>query len=171
MRNIELKARVSSLATVRKAAEQIATERLDTQRQVDTYFHCPNGRLKLREIDGQPAQLVWYARPDQEGPKASDYQLVPVADATALKTALSAALGVRVVVDKRREILMYHNVRIHLDEVAGLGQFVELEAVLGPETDDEAGRAQVDLLIEKLAICSDDLLAGSYSDMFHYPIP
>ena len=51
-------------------------------------------------------------------------------DAGALKTALVAALGIRGVVHKRREIYLWHNVRIHLDEVAGLGALVEFEAVL-----------------------------------------
>lgn len=165
MRNIELKARLADLETARKVAEAIATDRLGTQRQVDTYFHCPHGRLKLREIEGLPAQLVWYARPDQPGPKASDYLLVPVSDPETLEAALSAAWGVRCVVKKRREILLYHNVRIHLDDVAGLGRFLEFEAVLGPETDDAEGRAQLDWLIEKFAIAAADLLEGSYADL------
>ena len=73
--------------------------------------------MKLREIEGQPAQLIWYVRPDEQAPKASDYLVVPVADAPLLKSALTAAFGVGGVVDKRREIFLWHNVRIHLDEV------------------------------------------------------
>ena len=102
-----------------------------TQHQIDTYFHCRHGRLKLRQIDGLRAELVWYARPDEEGPKPSDYQLVPLQNPETLKAALAAALGVRAVVEKRREIFLYHSVRIHLDDVVGLGHFIEFEAVLG----------------------------------------
>lgn len=165
MRNIELKARLADPDAARRIAERIATKRLGVQQQVDTYFHCPHGRLKLRQIDGLSAQLVWYARPNEQGPKASDYQLVPVANPETLKGALAAALGVRVVVRKRREVFLVDNVRIHLDDVEGLGSFLELEAVLGPRVDDAAGRAQLDALVETLAVDAADLLSDSYGDM------
>ena len=165
MRNIELKARLADLDAARTVARTIATQRLGVQQQVDTYFHCTYGRLKLREIDGLNAELVWYVRPDRQGPKASDYQLVPVPEPEKFKAVLSGALGVRGVVAKRREILLYHNVRIHLDEVAGLGHFLEFEAVLGPENEEAAGRARLDQLIEKFALDPDDLISGSYGDM------
>jgi len=165
VRNIELKARLADLDEARRIAEQIATDRLGVQHQVDTYFPCREGRLKLREIDGLSAQLVWYARPDQQGPKASDYRLVPVSNPQTLKAALTAALGVRGVVEKRREVFLVRNVRIHLDEVVGLGRFLEFEAVLGPGVDPAAGHAQVQDLIERFAIRPDDLVPGSYGEM------
>ncbi len=164
MRNIEIKARLVDPASARRVAAAVATERLGVQEQVDTYFRCRQGRLKLREIQGLPAQLVCYARPDQLGPKASDYLLVPVPDPELLKRALTVALGIRGVIRKRREIFLYHNVRIHLDEVVGLGHFLEFEAVLGPEMDDGAGRAQVEGLLQRFAIDPADLLTGSYGD-------
>ena len=165
MRNIELKARLKDLDAARKVAQFIATQRVGTQHQVDTYFHCRRGRLKLRQIDRQSAQLVWYSRPDQPGPKASEYLLAPISDPQTLEAALSAALGVRRVVEKRREILLHRNVRIHLDEVVGLGSFLELEAVLDPRTDEAEGRAQVDRLMGQFGIEPSDLLSGSYGEM------
>lgn len=166
MRNIEIKARLADLASARRVADRIATDRLGVQEQVDTYFHCRQGRLKLREIEGLPAQLIGYARPDRLGPKASDYVLAPVPDPETLKQALTATLGVRGVVRKRREIYLYHNVRIHLDEVAGRGAFLEFEAVLSPEMDDGAGQIQVEELLQTFAVGPADLLAGSYGDAF-----
>ena len=164
MRNIELKARLHDLAYARALAERIATQHLGVQEQTDTYFHCRQGRLKLREIRGRNSQLVSYARPDQQGPKASDYQLVAVPDAESLKAALASVLGVRGVVRKRREIFLYHNVRIHLDQVDGLGTFLEFEAVLTDGMDDAAGHAQLRELSARFAIRPDDLLPGSYGD-------
>jgi adenylate cyclase, class 2 len=165
MRNIELKARLADYGAAQRVASAIATMRLGEQHQVDTYFHCRNGRLKLRQIDGLRAELVWYARADQQGPKPSDYQLVPLSNPETLKAALTAALGVRAVVEKRREIFLYHNVRIHLDDVVGLGRFLEFEAVLGPEVDEGAGRALIDSLMRHFAITPADLLANSYGEM------
>jgi predicted adenylyl cyclase CyaB len=165
VQNIELKARLTDLDRARRIAAKLATKRLEPQHQIDTYFHCRSGRLKLRQIDGLTTQLIWYERPDREGPKASDYRLVPVANPETLKAALSGALGVRTVVEKRREIFLWHNVRIHLDEVTGLGAFLEFEAVLGPEVEAAAGHAQVEDLIGRFGIAPSDLLSGSYGEM------
>lgn len=165
MRNIELKARLSDFEKARSLAQSIATKRLGVQQQTDTYFRCTHGRLKLRQIDHTPAQLVWYARPDDEGPKASDYRLVPVTNPETLKAALADAYGIWCVVRKRREVYLWHNVRIHLDEVDDLGTFLEFEAVLGPEVDDQKGHAQLTDLQQRFAIKSTDLLAFSYSDL------
>jgi len=165
LRNIELKARLADPDAAREVARQIATNRPDTQQQVDTYFHCRAGRLKLRKINGLSAMLVWYAREDRQAAKPSDYLLVPLSNPHALEQALTAALGVQAVVSKRREIFFWGNVRIHLDEVAELGSFLEFEAVLGPQVDDAAGRAQLDELRERFALDPADLLADSYADM------
>ncbi len=169
MRNIELKARLRDLHGARAVARSVATKLLAPQHQLDTYFHCTTGRLKLRQIDGQSAQLISYSRPDLSGPKASDYRLVPVANPETLKAALVAALGIRAVVEKQREIVLCHNVRIHLDDVVGLGRFIEFEAVLGPDVDDSAGRDQVDRLIEQFGLKPADLLLGSYGEMHELP--
>jgi adenylate cyclase, class 2 len=165
LRNIELKARIADPAAAHKVAEVIATKRLGEQRQVDTYFHCQHGRLKLRQIDGLKSELVWYERADHHGPKPSDYQLVPLSNPETLKTALAGALGVRTVVRKRREIFLYHNVRIHLDEVEGLGHFLEFEAVLGRNIDEATGQVQLESLMDHFGIAAADLLPASYGDM------
>jgi len=165
MRNIELKARLTDLDRARRIATGLAAQRLEPQHQIDTYFHCRSGRLKLREIDGLTGQLIWYKRPDREGLKASDYHLVAISDAEGLKVALAGALGIRSVVEKRREIFLWRSVRIHLDEVIGLGAFLEFEAVLGPKVDETVGHAQVEELIGRFGIRPVDLISGSYGDM------
>jgi predicted adenylyl cyclase CyaB len=164
-RNIELKARLSDPSAAQAIAAQLCNGQFETQRQTDTYFHCPSGRLKLREINGREAQLVWYQRPDQSAAKGSDYLLVPVAEPALLHAALSGALGVRGVVRKTRRVYLYQNVRIHLDEVEGLGSFLEFEAVLDDGMSDEAGHAQLAQLRREFGLSETDLLAGSYGDM------
>ena len=165
MRNIELKARLHDLPAARRVAEGLATQRLGVQEQVDTYFRCAMGRLKLRQISGQTAELVWYVRPSDPQPKASDYHIVPAPQPERLLVTLRAAMGVVNMVRKRREIYLWHNVRIHLDDVEGLGQFLEFEAVLSAEIDDAAGRRQLETLMAQFNIRPEDLLAGSYTDM------
>jgi adenylate cyclase, class 2 len=163
--NLEIKARLEDRDATRRTVQQIATERVGQQLQTDTYFFCRQGRLKLREIQGRPAQLIWYERPDTLEPKTSRYQLVEVGDSDTLRQLLSAAWGIRVVVKKRREIYLYRHVRIHLDHVEPLGDFLELEAVV-PEGGnwDEAERL-VHELLERLGISASLLMESSYSDL------
>ena len=165
LRNIELKARLADIDAARTKAQEITTKGLCPQHQTDTYFHCREGRLKLRQIDGISSQLIWYARADREGPKVSVYQLVPISNPETLKAALASALGIRCVVEKRREILLVDNVRIHLDDVVGLGTFLEFEAVLADETQDAADRTRLNELAAYFGIAPVDLLAVSYADM------
>ena len=165
-RNIELKARVQDPAAATAVAERLCGRVTRFERQIDTYFHCPHGRLKLREIDGRKAELIWYQRPDQTEPKASDYVLVPVADPAGVKHALGLALGVRGVIGKLRRIYLYKNVRIHLDSVDVEGFFLEFEAVLGDAGESERLVAE---LRREFGVGPTDLLTGSYGDMLVPP--
>ena len=164
-RNIEIKARLASLIVARAVAERLATEPPQVQHQVDTYFKVADGRLKLREIEGAEPQLIWYRRSDQPNAKGSDYLLVPIVDSASLKEALSGAVGIDVVVDKVREIYLHDNVRIHLDRVEGLGEFLEFEAVLSNAIDDVKGHEQLSWLLQQFSIAEKDLVATSYSNL------
>jgi len=167
-RNIELKARLASLEAARVVAARIATQQLGRMRQVDTYFACARGRLKLREIESDgstSAELIWYERPDRAGPKTSDYRRAQVADPAELKVALTSALGLRTVVDKRREVYLWDNVRIHLDQVERLGTFLEFEAVVNRRDEQEAADGQLSWLREQFSLAEADLVTGSYADL------
>jgi homotetrameric cytidine deaminase len=157
-RNLEIKARDADPRRTLEAALALGAEDRGELTQRDTYFDGARGRLKLREQTPGEPELIQYRRPDEQGPRTSEFRLVPVADAEALGRALDGALGTLVVVAKRRRLLLWEEVRIHLDDVDGLGTFVELEA---PEDGQE--EAKVERLRESLGI--GDLIAGSYSDL------
>lgn len=164
-RNVELKVRLDDLAAARRVARRIATVDLGGQRQVDTYFRVPRGRLKLRVIDGTVGQLIWYERADKTGSKTSRYRLVAIGDAPGMKGVLSSACGVLVEVDKRREVFLYENVRIHLDRVVGLGTFLEFEAVLKSGQRESTGHRQLDALGRTFGLRSPMRVGCSYSDL------
>jgi predicted adenylyl cyclase CyaB len=163
--NIEIKARCSDHNPVREFLHGERAEFRGKDHQVDTYFCVPHGRLKLREGDIEN-NLIFYQRPDGEAPKQSDVTLYTSADATTLKQALAGALGVSIVVDKRREIYFINNVKFHLDTVKGLGSFLEIEAI---DIDGSIGieklREQCRTYMAKLGVRDEDLIAGSYSEM------
>ena len=167
-KNIELKARCASLDDVRSHCIRMGAKAQGTLVQIDTYFHATHGRLKLREINGETAELIAYDRPNEVGFRTSEYLVAPVLDPVTIKAALACALGLRGVVRKRRDLFLWHNVRIHLDDVENLGTFVEFEAVLSANDDDPASRDRLHKLQSELRITPEDRVAGSYSDLLGF---
>jgi adenylate cyclase class 2 len=164
-RNIELKAKTGDLVRARDAAIAAGAKHEQVLLQTDTYFHVSAGRLKLRQIEGARAELIWYSRSNNTAFRASDYIVSPVEDPQTMLTALSSALGVRGVVKKRRDLYLFENVRIHLDEVEGLGSFIEFEAVIADEADEKLSHARLVRLTEALGIGESDRIGVSYSDL------
>ena len=164
-RNIEIKARVPDLRSVATRAEAIADKGPFIIDQMDTFFHCPKGRLKLRRLSDSEAELIFYDRPDGTAPKESRYIRTSTAAPDELHDILSNSLGVRGVVQKRRLLYLAGQTRIHLDEVEGLGQFAELEVVLEPEQTAADGACIAQELMELLGINDSDLLDKAYIDL------
>lgn len=137
-----------------------------TDHQQDTYYQVAQGRLKLREGNIEN-NLIYYKRPDQAGPKQSDFTLLPVAEPLKLKAILAEAIGEKVVVKKKRDIYYLQNVKFHIDEVDGLGSFVEIEAgnLQAPHLDRDQLLEQCTHYLEAFGIREGDLLTHSYSDM------
>ena len=78
---------------------------------------------------------------------------------------LSEAYGIRGVISKVRYLYMVGQTRIHLDDVKGLGKFMELEVVLRPDQTDADGQAIAEDLMYKLGIQECDLIETAYMDM------
>jgi adenylate cyclase, class 2 len=133
--------------------------------QRDTYFDASRGRLKLREEENAVPHLVSYLRPNHVGSRESRYRIVPVERLNELKAALSDSLGVVAVVAKHRRLFLWENVRIHLDRVEDLGNFIELEAVAPPDSDLSQEERRVWKLQAELGIRQGDLIALSYCDL------
>jgi homotetrameric cytidine deaminase len=168
-RNVELKAvdPDPDVTLERALAAGARDQGVLTQR--DTYFAAPRGRLKLREEDPGEAHLIAYERADEATARTSAYRIARVAAPGELRAALEASLGVTQVVDKRRRLLLWETVRIHLDDVAGLGRFVELEAVAEADSDLTREQEQVRMLREVLGIEDGAIQTGSYADVLGDP--
>jgi predicted adenylyl cyclase CyaB len=163
--NIEIKARTNDAGYVRTYLQHHNAQYKGLDNQTDTYFNSPNGRLKLREGNIEN-NLIYYERTDQAGPKSSHFHLVKVEDAKGLKEVLTKSIGIKVVVNKSREIYYIDNVKFHIDEVPGLGSFVEIEAGnVFVDLKKEELQAQCDHYMKELKIDPSDLIEVSYSDM------
>jgi predicted adenylyl cyclase CyaB len=175
-RNVEWKGRLDDLAGTATRAAALGAERHAFERQVDTYFRVPRGRLKLRqrwvgEDRELSAELIAYRRPDRAGARGSDYLRVPVGDATVMIELLAEAVGIDVEVEKTRLVLLHDGVRIHLDDVKGCGTFLELEAIVDESCDDAAAASKVRRLLEQLGLATVPAIAGSYRELVRSRLP
>jgi adenylate cyclase, class 2 len=165
-RNIELKVRDRDPSGSLATCGALAAEDRGVLVQRDTYFTVARGRLKLREEDGSVPRLISYERPDLSTERESRYRIVEVVDVEGLKAALEGALGIGVVVAKRRRLFLWEgNVRIHLDAVDDLGDFIEFEAVADAGSDLARERDQALRLRELFGIDAADVIGGSYCDL------
>lgn len=180
MTNFEFKARLYDMQNVNSVLHARAANLDGIMQQTDTYFCVSGGRLKLREIvyESQAAhalqraesQLIFYQRPDHAAVKRSDYHIAPIGDAAKLREVLALALGIHVTVKKRRTLYLIPmknggSIRIHLDQVEGLGDFVEVEALAHAAEFAAAAEAEAHDLLRAFHIAENDLMSGSYADL------
>jgi adenylate cyclase class 2 len=163
--NIEIKARCNNSEAIRTYLQSNNADFIGTDVQTDTYFKTNNGRLKLREGNIEN-NLIYYERDNQAGPKSSDFILTKIPDAAHLKESLLKAMGVKVIVKKKREIYYINNVKFHIDEVEGLGSFAEIEAGnIGNDLTKDELLKQCEYYMQQFGIEEKDLIEVSYSDM------
>lgn len=170
--NLELKVRCTreDIDRIERLARETWAISFQQMRQRDTYFGAMSGRLKLREITPHSgpvrAELIGYHRANEPDARWSRYSRIelPPDGADGIRLALSDTLGVLIVVDKCRRLGVWRRTRIHLDLVAGLGAFVELETVTGDENDPTAS-AELEEVAGQLGLRAFPVIGGSYSDL------
>ena len=163
VRNIELKARLTDRPRAEATCAELNATYQGDIHQIDTYFNVPEGRLKLREKDPGNDELIHYRRDNHPETRASDYTIVPAPP--GLKVLLTDALSVLATVEKTRSLWLYENVRIHLDRVQSLGDFIEFEAVLDDTHNDADGHAKIAQLRQAFNLTAEHLIDSSYLDL------
>ena len=163
--NIEIKAKARDPAHLRRILEGLCATPGEAILQEDIFFQTGKGRLKLRVLGANHGELIYYERANVTGPKRSTYLIIPSTDPASLRMLLSTALGMRGVVRKQRLLYRIGNTRVHLDDVDGLGAFVELEVVLNESQTSQEGESVAEEIMKQLGICETDLVAEAYIDL------
>jgi len=164
-RNIEIKARITHIDALLPKAAAIADKGPIVIVQDDTFFGCPDGRMKLRAFSSNDGELIFYRRADQQGPKESFYVRSPTSSPDTLREAMSLAYGQVGRVHKQRTLFLVGRTRIHLDDVRHLGHFLELEVVLRDGESAEAGVEEARHLMATLGVAPPQLIEGAYVDL------
>ncbi len=164
-RNIEIKAHLRDRTGVIVKLHDLGAVDEGELIQTDSFFTVPTGRLKLREFADGGAELIYYLRPNDSETRESRYRIVPIAEPAPLHELLAAALGLLGVVRKRRRLFMIGRTRVHLDSVEGLGEYLELEVVLGEGEESAGGHNEAQRLQAALEIADNDRIALAYIDL------
>ena len=164
-RNVEIKARVRDRRTLFARAQRIANSPPIEMMQDDTFFVCSNGRLKLRAFSVSEGELIFYRRDDSAAPRESQYIVTPTSCPLKLRETLASALGECGRVRKKRTLFHVGSTRIHIDEVEGLGDFMELEVVLSEDQTVVEGIATARRVMQQLGISEQDLVEQAYIDL------
>lgn len=164
-RNIEIKARIENVEALLSRVAEIADEGPIAIHQDDTFFRCDAGRLKLRQFSPTQGELIFYRRADQPGPKESFYLRSATSEPLALRLILEHSCGVVGRVIKERTLFLVGRTRVHIDRVDGLGDFMELEVVLGEDEPPGGGVHEAHDLMGQLGIGLTQLIDCAYVDL------
>ncbi|EDV24818.1 hypothetical protein TrispH2_004310 [Trichoplax sp. H2] len=164
-RSINIKARIRNYELVKETITGLVEDEGFSYIQEDTFFTCPNGRLKLREYNTGESLLMFDVEADKELFTNSKYCYSEVKDLTATKNILKLAYGIKGVVRTERLIAEFGQTKIYLDRVADLGDFIEISVDLTHDQTLEDGQEVARDLMEQLDIGQTELVHSSYIDM------
>ena len=164
-KNIEIKAYSNDFSGQEKIARSLSGENPEVIYQKDIFFNVPEGRLKLRVFTQDRAELIYYNRIDQLGPKISQYDITETNDPEGIRKILRNAYGVRNTVIKTRHLYISGRTRIHLDVVDSLGEFIELEVILSDLEEQIEGEKEAQKLMRQLGIKNEQLIKVAYVDL------
>ncbi|MEO1718313.1 MAG: CYTH domain-containing protein [Planctomycetota bacterium] len=170
MHNVEYKAELRDPELARAIARQLGATHAGDLRHVDTYYKVASGRLKRREIsyaddiEAPPEiEYIFYDRPDQTTQRLSHYVIYD--EPTAKERFGTRDLPVELTVGKMRCLFLTGPVRIHIDDVEGLGSFIEFEAVVSRAHPVRKCHELVSQLREHFRPAMGEPIAVSYSDL------
>ncbi|HAY34368.1 MAG TPA: class IV adenylate cyclase [Ignavibacteria bacterium] len=161
-KNYEIKCRVRNLIKLKKLLLSDKSYTYSEESQKDIYYKVKEGRLKLRIINFSIANLIFYKRTDKRKIRTSEYILSRTNDFRQLENILNSQFETLTVVSKQRNIFIKDNIRIHLDKVKRLGEFLEIEIIY---KDLKSAKKLMDFYINFLDLNGEDFIKNSYSDL------
>lgn len=166
MINLEIKVATPNIEEIKNKAIEINALNKGILIQIDTYFLVGKKRLKLREQKDR-SYFVYYLRDNKEGSKKSKYYIlnIPKYLVTFFKKFLTIILGVKVIINKKRELFIYKNTRIHFDTVKNLGNYIELETVFTKTQKEEDLKKEHEFVTQSLGLNILEKISDSYSDL------
>ena len=166
-KNIEIKASLNNLKLCLDKASSLSGSDPEVIKQEDYFFHCDNGRLKLRVLSTQKGVLIFYDRKNKTGPKPSEYFISETDKPDKLLKVLEKAYGLFGVVKKTRKLFLIGRTHVHIDNVEDIGDFIEFEVVLSEDEDEKIGVLEIQNLMDQFGIKNENLIDCAYIDLIN----
>ena len=160
-KNLEIKVKLSSHKEVKTILKKNRIDLEGLLIQKDIYYKVDRGILKLR-IENDKQTLIFYDRNEKSKKRWSDYHLLEI-NKTDGNEFLKRFLDVLTIVNKKRELYLFNNTRIHLDFVKNLGYFLELETRVTNGLKDAEKR--FNYLLDLLNLHDKKEIRASYKDL------
>ncbi len=159
--NLELKVPVHSFRKIKKILIGLKAKYEGLLNQKDVYYKNSRGLLKLRIQNGRQS-IIYYDRDETSKNRWSNYEYLVLSGGNA-ESFFKKIFNVTAVVEKKRQLFLYDNTRIHLDEVKGLGKFIELETlVINGKAD---AKRRFDNTVKILGLDARSQIKKSYGDL------
>lgn len=160
-KNLEIKIKLNSHKEIKDILNRNNVKLKEVLHQKDIYYKADKGLLKLR-IENDKHTLIFYDRNEKSPKRWSDYYLLECGNKNP-HNFLKRFLDVLVIVNKKRELYIYKNTRIHLDVVKNLGCFIELETRVNKGLKDAEYR--FNYLVDLLKLSDKKEIRASYKDL------
>jgi adenylate cyclase class IV len=166
--HVELKARLDDFDAAVETCRRLGAADEGTVEHTDTYFSLGAYRLKLREAGAGGHFLIGCSRAEKPGAHKSQFRRQRVENAGAMRAMLARQWGVKATVRTTRRCFVWRGrVRIHLDRVASLGDFLRFEADVdeGAGRDEDSAYRDVADLSREFGVGPRDFVAESYATL------
>lgn len=161
-KNLEIKIKLDNTSQINSIRNSLSKYSRSVEKQIDIYYKVSKGRLKLRIINDKEGSLILYNRVEKKGKRISHYTISKTKDFKELDFILTRQFDTLIKVIKKREIYILKNVRVHLDKVSGLGNYLEIEIIY---SDLMKAKKQMAELIKLLHLDEKKFIKNSYSDL------
>ena len=159
--NLELKIKIESHQKIREKLAEIDADNIGMLYQKDIYYNVREGLLKLRIENGKEI-LIFYRRDEKGSNRWSNFDVLKF-EKNGGEQFFNRIFTIETVVQKRRELFIYDNTRIHLDEVETLGSYLELETLV--LKDKEEAKMRFENIIKILELNTSEQIRKSYRDL------
>jgi len=172
MYEVEIKLRADH-DVLRHRLDDLGAERVETVRQVDTYFDAPHRdfaqtdealRIRREHRDDDTGERLTYKGPLIEAESKTREEIETSLTSGDDVRAILEALGFEpaATVTKDRERFQHGEFVVTLDDVAELEAFVEVETEVESEAAVESAREDAYTLLENLGLDPDEQIRTSY---------
>jgi len=170
-RSVTLKAKVEDVEAMECALFQLTQSIGHVLREEDVYFSVPVGQMKLRtnlnRSGRDDGQLISYRQTNNCGPNLSESRITHVQGVARLRHTLALSLDELGTINKHRRIYTKNNFRASVDEVEGLGCFVDIDIHSDNVESIEEMVEQARSIQKELGIEDEQLVCFSYLDLIN----